>query len=296
LGVPYKDFGYRDDSGSWCVWTGGESAVDGVKGLNCGGFVLEAARAIYGPISLQTVGTKRSDREDPTENGDWLWFGYDEVMNLSDFLGGQVLIVEGLDWQKGSGFVVSDWGEILFQEGYLYLGSLNVPNAVAGRKHHHVVAVLPVGGEVLVYEATNYYGSGVQRISLEDLQSKYQALNADYRMLIVQVSLQTDGQTTWSVTVPAGQEVTLTLRETPVLKAALWTGKTLETLRTANEIGGYVPEGLVKRFDQLLGLLGKLENVLDRLHAVLSVWSIAGQPRELKLDPLLNWRILSLVE
>jgi murein DD-endopeptidase MepM/ murein hydrolase activator NlpD len=103
-------------------------------------------------------------------------------------------------------------------------------------------------------------------------------------------------ETQQGVQIPTGQEVTLTLRETPVLKAALWTGKTLETLRTANEIGGYVPEGLIKKFDQLLGLLEKFESVLDRLHAVLSVWSIAGQPLELKLDPLLNWRILSSVE
>ena len=94
--------------------------------------------------------------------------------------------------------------------------------------------------------------------------------------------------------IPAGQEVTLTLRETPVLKSALWVGGLLNVVRTGRELDVVLEK--IPKVGKLVEFIRKLEDPLDRLHAVLSVWSIAGQPRELRLDPLLNWRILSAVE
>ena len=94
--------------------------------------------------------------------------------------------------------------------------------------------------------------------------------------------------------IPPGQEVLLTLKETPALRMALWVGELLDIVRTGRELSGFIEK--IPKIGRLVELLQKAEEPLDRLHALLSVWSIAGQPRELGLDPLLNWRILGKVK
>jgi murein DD-endopeptidase MepM/ murein hydrolase activator NlpD/peptidoglycan/xylan/chitin deacetylase (PgdA/CDA1 family) len=192
LGISYKSFGYKTDDSQWCTWTGYEPEIDGSAGLNCGGFLLEAVRSVFGQVSLKEIDWehgRRSDRTDPTDyqNGDWLWFGYDEVMNLTEKFGGHVFKVDNLNWEAGSGYPfenLTDLGKEM-KSGNLYLASLNKPSAEAGREHHHVFIILPYEGELLVYEATNYGGNGVIQTSLAKFQSKY----TDRRVFVTEIPL-----------------------------------------------------------------------------------------------------------
>lgn len=192
LGISYKSFGYKTDDNQWCHWTGYDPEVDGIEGLNCGGFLLEAVRSVFGQVSLKEIDWehgRRSDRTDPTDykNGDWLWFGYDEVMNLAEKFGGHTFKVDNLGWEVGSGYPVENLINVgkEMKSGNLYLASLNKPSSEADREHHHVFVILPSEDDLLVYEATNYGGNGVIQISLAEFQNKY----TDRRVFITEVPL-----------------------------------------------------------------------------------------------------------
>ena len=184
VGIAYKTAGYKDDTGKWCTWYGGEPSIDGRAGLCCGGHLLEAAR-IFRIIKLKEIDRRRNpDRVDPS----WLWYGYDEVMNLTDLLQGKVFKVSGLDWKENEGFVVADWVKLAGQMkvGRIYLASINRTEATVGREHHHVLAILPTTEGVWVYESNSKNGS--VRIGLKELRDKY-VFNPDYRMWVTEVEL-----------------------------------------------------------------------------------------------------------
>lgn len=53
---------------------------------------------------------------------------------------------------------------------------------------------------------------------------------------------------------------------------------------------------LLERVSSVIDLLISIQKSVLQLHRNLSVWAIGGQPRELGLDPLLNWRLYPVAE
>lgn len=163
LGIPYKPFGYKDNNGLWITYKEDQIFYDHIPGLNCGGFVLELARSVSRqPLLLENIIKRRNDR--PISNTDcfgcaWNWYGYDEIMNISDALNGRVFIPADIPSQRwGIGVDYSYWSFIpnYIKKGHLYLGSINRPIGVDGeRQHFHVFAVRKEGEETWVYEAVS---------------------------------------------------------------------------------------------------------------------------------------------
>jgi hypothetical protein len=53
---------------------------------------------------------------------------------------------------------------------------------------------------------------------------------------------------------------------------------------------------LLERVGSIIDLLIGIQKSMLHLHSNLSVWAIGGQPRDLGLDPLLNWRLYPVAE
>lgn len=304
VGLPYKNFGYIDNDGNSCTWTGGAPTVDNVPGLNCGGLVLEVARSVFGSdkLKLEQIDVQRTDRTDPSGQ-DRLWFGFDEVMNIADLVGGTPLT--GSNWKEGEGFLISDWTKLEFRQGFLYLGSLNKPNETAGRIHHHVVAILPANVGASVYEATDYQGSGTQEISLAELQKKYEELGIDdYRMFVVEIPLPGIAGPVVAQKSEKG-EIRLNLLWTPALNITLKVAgvvskvelahkanQLLEETKPAADMAEFLAPRLKPIHNFITWVAGWPRMALNILHQALSKLTIAGQPRDLRLDPTLDWVIL----
>jgi hypothetical protein len=178
LGIPYKDFGYKDSKGNYGVLHGTAEffQIDNQPGLNCAGLLVEMTRVLKGDnFYLSDVVKVRDDRpgsKDPA--GEWLWYGYDLVANLKDKFGGSELIVEGLNWQAHIGYPVANLETLVssMEIGKIYLGSVNKENAKEGREHHHVAAFLKTPeGKIAVFEAVA--GQGSRRVNLEEFMAAY---------------------------------------------------------------------------------------------------------------------------
>ncbi len=177
LGIPYKNFGYKDSKGNYGILHGTAEffQIDNQAGLNCAGFLVEIMRSLYGNFYLSDVVKVRDDRpgsKDPA--GEWLWYGYDLVANFKDKFGGRELIVEGLNWQANIGYPVDALGTLAssMQTGKIYLGSVNKEHAREGREHHYVAAFLKSpDGKIAVFEAVP--GQGSRRVNLEEFMAAY---------------------------------------------------------------------------------------------------------------------------
>jgi len=191
IGIPYKNIngaGYKNDLGLWCPWDGIKTpVVDNIPGLNCGGFLVEAGRTLFGKTELSTI-KKQPLTVKPEKDPGWLWYGYDEVVSLSNKYGGKTFLPENIGWLEGAGFSVNEYQKIAkeLKIGKVYFISVNRSHPDTGRIHHHVAVALPTANGIFVYEGVE---GGSKKISFEDFAKKSNYQGNDYRIFLTEISL-----------------------------------------------------------------------------------------------------------
>lgn len=160
VGVAYKVNGYRDNGGQWVTIAGVKPVVDNIRGYNCGGFILEAARELYGPIKLEDVIKRRPDSD---TNSAWVTYGRDEILNIADLFGGRLFPLEGAE--EGAGIPVSEVESINFRNDRVYLATFSRPEDSA-RTFHHVALIY----QKTIWEAVN---PEVQKVDLAAIAKRY---------------------------------------------------------------------------------------------------------------------------
>ncbi len=184
LGLPYRNDGAIDENGRNTLFANPQATFV-APGLNCSGFVLAAARAVFNAnLTLEQAKIDRLNDSGPESplGQDWD-FGLDLILNISEGRPRRVLMPDGplplpadADGQTLRGFALDDpnaWKRILPQmrPGHVYLASISKPAARKGYVllHYHVGLAIPDRqGHVWWYHSTP--GSGVHRLDLNSPQ------------------------------------------------------------------------------------------------------------------------------
>lgn len=163
LGTPYVSFGHVDDGGQWVIWRGPLYPTlpqTETHGLNCAGYQVQLARQILSQtVPLLSVYAERDDRVDPSGD-ERRWYGYDQVMNLADLLGGEVFRPQEEGWLDGAGYDLSSAVAVFgqMQVGSIYFISANHAHPRWGRAHRHVATAIPTENGATIFEATHPEG------------------------------------------------------------------------------------------------------------------------------------------
>ena len=185
IGVPYKNFGFIDDNGSFVYWTGGAPTIDNVIGFNCAGYQLQAARAISRVnIKLDDAFQQRTDRPADDEVLRQA-YGWDQTLNIAYIIDPNSQIFKPIDgFTEFQGYDPDKWDDIgnHMEIGKMYLWTLNHDKGGI-REYSHVGIAIPTNNGVTVIHSTA--AGGVQSTSLENLSSLY----PDYKGVFVEVDI-----------------------------------------------------------------------------------------------------------
>ncbi len=186
-GLPYRDDGAINEKGQYALFSAPDKAISS-PGLNCSGFVLEAARLMRG--RNMAVADAARDRLNDSGPGaafgqDWD-FGLDLVLNVSEgadrrwlLPGGKTLAVPDMppsaDMPGLRGFDLhapETWAELpgRIKAGAVYFLSFNKETPKTGYKllHYHVGILLRgAGGELWLYHSTPGRGAYKQNLETE---------------------------------------------------------------------------------------------------------------------------------
>lgn len=194
LGLPYKDFGFKDADGQWVRFDGAYDYTKDTPGYNCAGFVAQVVRDLYGSeITLEQLAQSRSVAGELSDSSgaDRALFGRDMIRNIADLTGGHSIASPGESIDDGFRPFQYQTLWLNVQVGQIYF--LDVYKDSGSRLDFHVAVMLPTEDGIMVYEATNYWAPGQSEasseLSLEDFLSKYS--DSKYGILAVECPLPT---------------------------------------------------------------------------------------------------------